>query len=146
MKKLFLSALMAIVVAASSFAAETENVSSAALSNFKSLFKHASNVSWTSTKNYSKATFVINNIRTEALYTPDGEFIGTNVAASVEDLPVRAKRTLAKKFDGYTVKEAIRFEGNTEGAYFISAENDKEAVVLKVDDRNDLSLVKTIRK
>jgi hypothetical protein len=146
MKKLLLSALMAVAVVVSSFAAETEKVSSATLNNFKFLFKHASDVSWTATKNYSKATFLINNIRTEALYTPDGEFIGTNVAASVEDLPVRAKRTLAKRFDGYTIKEAVRFEGNTEGAYFISAENDKEAVVLKVDDKNDLSMVQSRKK
>ena len=142
MKKLFISALLAITVAASSFAAEGNNVSNAAQNNFSSQFKHASDVQWTSGKNYTKATFVLNSVRTEALYSAEGEFIGTNQAITLEELPVNAKRTFAKKYEGYTVKEAIRFEGTEEGAYFISAENGKGSVILKVGDSGSISTVR----
>ena len=139
MKKLFISALLAITVAASSFAAGENTVNFAALKNFKAEFKKASDVQWTSGENYTKATFVLDNVRTEALYSAEGEFIGTNQAVTLEELPVSAKRAFAKKYDGYTVKEAIRFEGSQESAYYISAENEKGSVILKVEDNGDIS-------
>ena len=142
MKKLFISALLAITVAASSFAAGENTVNLAALKNFKAEFKKASDVQWSSGENYTMATFTLNNVRTQALYTPEGEFIGTNQAINLEELPVRAKREFAKKYDGYTVKEAIRFEGSQESAYFISAENEKGSVILKVEDNGSMSTVK----
>jgi hypothetical protein len=91
------------------------------------------------------ATFTLNNVRTQALYTPEGEFIGTNQAINLEELPVRAKREFAKKYDGYTVKEAIRFEGSQESAYYISAENEKGSVILKVEDSGSISTVRNSR-
>jgi hypothetical protein len=139
MKKLFISALLAITVAASSFAAEGSKVSYAVRNNFSYQFKKVSDVQWTSGENYTMATFTLNNVRTQALYTPEGEFIGTNQAITLEELPVRAKRAFAKKYEGYTVKEAIRFEGSQESAYYISAENEKGSVILKVEDNGDIS-------
>jgi hypothetical protein len=82
-------------------------------------------------------------VRTEALYSAEGEFIGTNQAITLEELPVNAKRAFAKKYEGYTVKEAIRFEGSQESAYYISAENDKGSVILKVEGSG---LISTVRK
>ena len=142
MKKLFISALLAITVAVSSFAAEGNNVSYTVRNNFSSQFKKASDVQWTSGENYTKATFVLDNVRTEALYSAEGEFIGTNQAITLEELPVNAKRAFAKKYDGYTVKEAIRFEGADQSAYYISAENEKGSVILKVEDSGSMSTVK----
>ena len=142
MKKLFISALLAITVAVSSFAAEGNNVSYTVRNNFSSQFKKASDVQWTSGENYTKATFVLDNVRTEALYSAEGEFIGTKQAITLEELPVNAKRAFAKKYEGYTVKEAIRFEGSQESAYYISAENEKGSVILKVEDSGSISTVR----
>ena len=141
MKKLFISALLAITVAASSFAAEGNNVSYTVRNNFSSQFKKASDVQWTSGENYTKATFILDNVRTEAFYSAEGEFIGTNQAITLEELPVNAKRAFAKKYDGYTVKEAIRFEGSQESAYYISAEDGRGSVILKVEDDGSMSKV-----
>lgn len=142
MKKLFITGLLAIAVAVSSVAAEGNEVNSAARNNFSSQFKRVSDVEWTSGANYTKATFVWNNVRTEALYDEAGEFIGTKQAIVLEELPVRAKRAFAKKYDGYTVKEAVRFEGSQESAYYIAAENEKSSVILKVEDNGSISTVK----
>ncbi|MEJ7682748.1 MAG: hypothetical protein WKG06_33795 [Segetibacter sp.] len=142
MKKLFISALLSVTVALSSFAAEGNKVSFTARNNFESQFKHASDVKWTSGENYTKATFILNNVRTEALYSEAGDFIGTNQAITLEELPVKAKRAFVKKYGGYTVKEAIRFEGTQESAYYISAENEKGSVILKVEDSGYMSTVK----
>lgn len=146
MKKLLITALFAVTVAISAFATGSEKVNYSALNNFKASFRLASDVTWKVSKTYISANFTENNVRTEALYTPDGEFIGTNTAVALEELPVRAKRNFAKKYGDYTVKEAIRFEGNEEGAYFVSAENEKESVVLKVADSGAVYTMKSTKK
>ena len=76
----------------------------------------------------------------EAFYNVDGEISGTSKAITLEDLPVNAKRSFAKRFNGYTVKEIIHFDGTEETAYYISAENDKETVILKVGVNEALPL------
>ena len=142
MKKLFMSALIAAAVSLSSFAAEGTKVNYSVRSNFESQFGNVSDVKWSSGDNYTKATFVLNNVRTEALYSTAGEFIGTNQAIALEELPVNAKRTFAKKYSNYTVKEAVRFEGTENSAYFIAAENEKGSVILKVEENGSISTVK----
>lgn len=79
-------------------------------------------------------------------YDLHGDLIGTSKNISLEKLPVSAKRVLANKYDGYTIKEVIHFEGVDEGAYYISAEKEKESVILKVSDSNSVSEFKKERK
>ena len=142
MKKLFISALLAATVALNSFAAEGTKVNYSVRSSFESQFNDVSDVKWTSGDNYTKATFVMNGVRTEALYNADGEFIGTNQAISLDELPVNAKRAFAKKYSNCTVIEAVRFRGLQDSAYFIAAENEKGSVILKVEDNGFISAVK----
>jgi len=145
MKKLFIATLLAVTVATSAFSAEIK-VSNAIEKKFKVEFKDASNVSWSMASEYAKATFVLDDVRMEAFYTQDGDMIGASRAISIDELPVVAKRTFVKKYDGYTVKEAILFEGADETAYFISAENDQESVIVKVTDNSQISTFKRTKK
>ena len=145
MKKLFFAALLAISVATSAFAAGT-NVNASVLRNFKMDFKNATNISWTAAEDYAKATFTVNNVKTEAFYNAEGELIGTSKNIELDELPVNAKRTFAKKFDGYTVKEVIHFEGSNESAYYLSAENNTEAVIFKVGENEQLTTYKKTKK
>lgn len=52
----------------------------------------------------------------------------------MDEVPTFAKRTFAKNYSDYTVKEAFRFRADDEEAYYISAENKKENIVLKVKE------------
>ncbi len=146
MRKLFIAALLAVTVASSAFAAGSSKVNSFALKNFNTQFTHASDVSWTTSENYIKAVFLNNNERMEAYYNSTGDLIGTSRSINTEVLPTSAKRTLAKKYDGYTVKEAIQFDGTEESAYFISLENDQESVILKVAENQQVSTIKQVKK
>jgi hypothetical protein len=145
MKKLFIAALFAVSFMTSAFATGTK-VSSAVLSNFKFQFKNVSDVDWKVGEGFAKATFVYNQVRTEAFYSPTGEMIGTSKGVTLDQLPVKAKRNFSKKYDGYNVTEAIRFDGTDEAAYYISAENEKESVIVKVNDIDEVSLVKRTKK
>src|SRR5206468_1765583 len=125
---------------------DTKKVNTVAVNNFKVEFKNASDVTWTATDTYVKATFILNSEKIEAFYNENGEKIGTSRAISIEELPVKAKRAFAKKFDGYTVKQAIEFNGTEETAYYIAADNEKEAVILKVTSSDELSTYKRTKK
>ncbi len=140
MKKLIIAAIIAVSVAGSAFAAPTVSVNYNVLSSFKSAFKGAADVQWTVKEDFVKASFIINNERIEAFYNQDGEEIGTSKTITLDAMPVDAKRAFAKLYSNYTVKEAIYFVGVDENAYFISAENEKETVIIKVTENNHVSV------
>lgn len=146
MKKLLIAALLAVSVVSTAFADDPSDVNATILYNFRNNFTDATNVMWTSKKDYVKAVFTLENTTVEAFYKLNGELIGTSRNISLEQLPISAKRTFAKRFQDYTVKEAIKFEGADEIAYYISAHNDKESVILKVDGTNQLSMFKKTKK
>jgi hypothetical protein len=146
MRRLFIGALLAVLVAGSAFATETKNVNLTTLNNFKSHFTKATDVNWTTTANYAKATFTENNQPMEAFYNIDGDMIGTSKKIALDELPVRAKRSFAKRFNGYTVNQAIYLQGADEEAYYISAENEKESVIVKVSFDQYLSIFKKEKK
>ena len=141
-----MAALMVVTVAASAFAKEPKIVNSAAVNNFAIEYKKASDVNWSTTDIYVKATFVLNQQRMEAFYNLEGDKIGTSKAFNTEELPTTAKRALAKKFNGYTVSQSIEFQGTDETAYFISADNEKESVILKVNGDGNLSTFQRTKK
>lgn len=145
MKKIFIAALLVATFAASAFANATK-VNYLALKSFGAEFKNASEISWTSNVNFIRATFVCEDQRMEAFYTPAGEKIGVSRGISVDELPVKAKRAFAKKYDKYNVKEAILFEGVEENAYYISADNETENVIVKVFDDGSVSVFKKTKK
>jgi len=145
MKKLFITALLAIAATAGAFATPTK-VSSAILANFNLDFKEASDVTWLVTNDYTKAAFTADNIKKEVYYNSHGDIIATSKSINTDELPMAAKRSFAKKFDGYNVIEAIKFEGFDELSYYISGENDKGSVILKVNEQNDVSVFERTKK
>src|SRR4051794_13442434 len=146
MKNVIFSALAAVIISTTAFATGENKISSVVLNSFKVDFKNATNVSWTSKTGYAKAAFVLDKREMEVFYNSSGEIFAVSKKIDLDELPVDAKRTFAKRYEGYTVKEAIKFEGADEDAYYISAENDKASVILKVDQHEDLSLFKSHRK
>jgi hypothetical protein len=51
----------------------------------------------------------------------------------MDEVPTFAKRTFAKNYSDYTVKEAFKFQADDETSYYIAGENEKENLVLKVN-------------
>ncbi len=144
MKKVLLAIALVISFATGFAAPSTNSVDINTLNNFKSYFKEAENVAWTSTKNYHQVTFDFAGKRTAAYYTFEGELIGTSTAITLESLPTNAKRVFAKKYNAYTVSEAHKFETGDETAYFISAAKDGESVIVKVSETGQVSLFKKL--
>ncbi len=142
MKKLFLSALLMVALATSSFA-DVNKINGRILNNFNSAFSEASNVQWTLKETFAKATFISDNEKMEAFYDLNGEMIGTSRAVTIEHMPTNVKREFAKKYADYVIKEMIRFDGMDETAFYISAENEKKSIIFKVSDAGTVSIFKT---
>ncbi len=142
MKKILLTAIIAVSLISSAFASPGKEVNYFVSNSFTEHYGDVEDVKWDVTSAYAKATFVLNNVETEAFYKLDGDFIGTTQAIAIEDLPIAAKRNFAKKYGSYIVKEAIKFIGNDETAYYISAENEKHSVVLNATNAG-ISVYKT---
>ena len=139
MKKLFVAVLLTVAATAGAFAAPAK-VNPTVLSSFKADFANAANVKWQIERDFIKAEFTTGTARMEAYYNADGNIIATSKSISLNEIPVNAKRSFAKKFAGYNATEAIKFTGFDETAYYISGENDKEKVILKVDENNQVSV------
>lgn len=144
MKKLFITALSAVAVFATAYA--SPKVSSVILARFNAEFKKADDVKWSTTNEYTKAAFTEDNAKTEVYYNVEGDIIAASKDITPDELPVKAKRSFARLFAGYNVKEAIRLESIDEVAYYISGENEKEAVILKVNENNQVSVFTRARK
>ncbi|HEX8333810.1 MAG TPA: hypothetical protein VF622_14405 [Segetibacter sp.] len=132
MKKLFIAALLTVTVATSAFTADDKKIDSRIIRNFNSEYADADKVTWSVKSSFVKASFEVDGQQTDAFYNFNGESIGCSRRITLDNLPLQAKRTFAKRYSDYTVKEAIKFDGNDESAYFISAENDKYSVILKI--------------
>lgn len=145
MRKLLFAALLAVSLSTSAFAEGTK-VSVSVANSFKTEFSNAANVTWDLKDEYAKATFTVDNVKMEAFYNQQGELIGKSKGVNLQDLPVSAKRAFAKKYQDYTVKEVIYFEGSDDSAYFLSAENEKESIIFKVGDNAQLTTFKQTKK
>jgi hypothetical protein len=140
MKKLFFAALLTVTVATSGFSKDVNKVNTRTQHNFNFEFKGAEKVNWTVKSNFAKADFTLDGQKMEAFYNLNGEMIGTSKNIALDQLPTNAKRLLAKRYNGYNITEAIRFEGTDESAYYISGENDKEKIILKVAEDSQVSV------
>lgn len=146
MKKILFAVLIATTVATSAFSSDTRKINTRILTNFKYDYNSASEVNWTLRPNFAKATFVLNGKSLEAFYNLNGDLIGSSSRITLNELPTSAKRAFAKRYTGYNVTEAIKFDGVQDNAFFISAENDKEKVIVRVGEDADVSVFDRTRK
>lgn len=127
MKKVFLSAALAVTTIASFAFATTKQVASTrARDSFAREFGGVSNVLWEEGKNsMQKASFIMDNQTVTAFFDDGGELIATTVSMSKEQLPVKVKLAIDKKLAGEAVVEIFSYEGDVESAYFIRTEKGK---------------------
>ncbi len=146
MKKFFISAILTLSIAVSAFASGTNAVSAAILRNFNAEYRNVAKVTWTVTPDYARAMFMLNEHKMEVFYNNDGDCIARSSNISLDELPVYAKRDFANTYPDFIVTEAIHFESPQETAYYISAENQKIKVILKVANNSKISTYQKIRK
>jgi len=94
--------------------ATTINVSYTVVNEFNASFTEAKDVTWTVNKNFQKADFTMNGVKTTAFYNLQGDFVALTESVSAKAIPAKAQTEIAKKFKGYTPAEMIVVQNNTE--------------------------------
>ncbi|HVT84741.1 MAG TPA: hypothetical protein VHD35_06045 [Chitinophagaceae bacterium] len=126
MKKIFLFMSFAIVVGmTSAFAGKDPKVGPRVQQSFKKEFPAADFVKWDKDQDYFKATFVLNDYRTEAWFSEEGELLGTVRNLLYDQLPLAVMRGIEKKYSAEDIIE-IREITNADGTtYKMTAINKK---------------------
>ncbi len=106
----FITILLSGAVVTGTFATP-KKVNSAIPANFKVEFKRAPDIKWKKTSDYTKAEFSVNNTKMEVYYNTAGDTIATSKGVTTDDLPVGAKRSFAKLFEGYNGKRSNPLRG-----------------------------------
>ena len=161
MKKIFLTAALAVSIFTGAFATETIKVTKASYqlqAELAKQFAGAENVSWSPTSVGQKADFQIDDVKMSAYFNNQGEYIGYAEAVTFKQLPSAAKKQLAETYRGYMVNEVLRFQPNpaTSGyermvgdnesaAYFVDLKGDSQEVLLKVTPQSDITIAKLIK-
>jgi len=122
-------------------------------------FPGAENVNWKTGAPFEIATFNYNGVITTAYYDLGSELVGTTTEKTFSDLPLHAQEHIKKNYSGYTPGKVILFDDNEyndtdmelfstvfddEDNYFVSMENDKETIILKVKMNGNVSFFKTL--
>ncbi len=132
MKKIFLSAVFAMLFATNSlFAAEVTEVNSVVLNAFKKQFTNAGDVEWNTGSNYFKASFLYNNNYVNAFYSQEGEFIATTRNISSVNLPILLQTSLKQKYNNYWISDLYELAKPESTSYYITLENADQKIILK---------------
>ncbi|MDT3401720.1 hypothetical protein [Mucilaginibacter terrae] len=117
MKKLTLLSALFAILSLSAIAADggkknddVSKVSSYVIRQFESEFYSAKDITWTVTEGFEKADFTVDNVKMAAYFDTNGKYLGHTEAVTYNVLPSHAKKQIAREYEGYHVKELIRFQ------------------------------------
>jgi len=145
MKKMILSLAIAFTTL-TAFAGNEDNVNQKVLNAFKNDFTAVSQVEWTMTDDYYKASFIYNDNYVYAYYSTEGELLGLTRNISPVDLPVYLQMNLKKKYSNYWISDLFEVAKNDATYYYVTLENADSKVVLKSTGGSDWSVFKTVKK
>ena len=149
MKKLFITALVALAIGTTAFASP-KSISAKVTNHFTNTFTKAQNVSWKTDEHFDKVSFVLNNEKVDAFYDMQGELMGTSKAIAFDKLPKSAIQTITTKytFPDYQVKECIEFlnVNNNETNYYVSFAAKNENIALEITRTGSVSVFSKTRK
>lgn len=141
--KLFFTALAALAITASSFAAGPETFNTKAQQSLATEFKDAKNVEWVTKGNLTEANFEWNGQKLQAFYNEEGEQVAISRVIAADKLPVKALQAINAKYGNYKTTEAIEFNSAEAGlSYYVSMENGTKKTILNVSPEGFISVFK----
>lgn len=134
MKKTILAlAVMLTMGLTNAFANKGEEINQWAMASFNKDFKGAKNVSWQQHKDYTKATFSLNNHVLFAYYNQEGELLAVIRNVLSDQLPIRLLTEIKNKYTHYWISELFEMATESQTTYYVTVENSDEKIVLKSD-------------
>jgi hypothetical protein len=146
-KKITSTLVLMMVVFTSIFASPNPaNVSRKVQSAFTEKFSDARNVSWTNHEKYIKANFTIDEQSMFAIFSVQGEFMGTGKNIQARHLPAKLQAQLEKKLPGGLISEVLEYGTEDESTYYASIENTEQTLYLKSLGFCTWEVIRTVKK
>ena len=121
MKKIILATAMMLMAGLTvAFAKDDEGVNNQIATSFSKDFTSATNISWNVQKDFTKATFTMNNQVMFAFYREDGSLIATARNILSEQLPINLLKSLRKDYGNYWISELFEINKEGQGSYYVT--------------------------
>lgn len=145
MKRILITLTVVLsLISFSSFA--NEGITPAALESFKSSFKNATDVVWTTTSNHYKATFALNGIYVSAYYDNNGAMVAVTRNISSLQLPVTLQTSLKKDHENFWISDLFEMANEDGTTYYATLENADSKIVLRSSSTSSWSVYKKMSK
>jgi hypothetical protein len=144
--KILLGVFVLITGISSAFANGTEDVNERIIRSFQKDFVGAQQVQWSTTKEFVRATFTLNEQIVYAYYSPDGNLLGVTRNIVSGQLPINLYTDLKKNYTDYWIADLFEMAANNENVYYVTLENSDYKLVLKSNGTNGWEVFKKERK
>ena len=146
MKKLFVSAALALAVVTSSFAGDMVKVDKKIQSAFQKEFASAFNPRWEAVGDgVYHVSFTQNSEVMDAYYNEDAELISIARYVNNDQLPLLVTKTLNQKFKGAEISQIRELVTENETSYLVTAKSDNGVVIARVFTSGGYQIVKKIK-
>jgi hypothetical protein len=139
-------AMMLMTGLTGAFAKNNEGISNEITTSFNKDFVSATNVSWNKQKDFTKATFTMNNQVMFAYYDESGSLIASARNILSEQLPINLMNDLKKGYGNYWISELFEMDRDGQASYYVTLENADETLILKSSSFNSWSTYKRSKK
>ena len=134
-----------LTIGTSAFANE-EEVNPAVLSSFQREFAFAKDVKWTVDQKFSIAFFYLADIRIQAVFSNDGEFLGTERNLLFNQLPLAVINSINSRFGSVGPYDIIERSSESGTVYKMTIEFANKIIQVQAGTSGDLSIIKKTRK
>lgn len=144
--KILLGVFVLITGISSAFANGKEDVNERIIKSFQKEFAGAQQVQWSTTKDYVRAIFTLNEQVVTAYYSPDGSLLGVSRNIVAGQLPISLFTDLKKNYTNYWISDLFEMATNNDNVYYVTLESSDHKLVLKSNGTNGWEVFKKERK
>lgn len=131
MKRILLTLTVLLSLFSMSSFANEGKVNEKVLASFENAFKNATEVNWTISENFCKASFSLNGQYAAAYYDESGQMIAVTRNISSTDLPVSLQASLKKGHDGLWISDLFEVANDMGTSYYVTLEDGDTRLILK---------------
>jgi hypothetical protein len=129
--KILIGVFVLLTGISSAFANGKEEVNDKIIKSFEKEFAGAKNAQWTTTKDFVKVTFTLNEQVVYAFYEPNGNLLGVTRNIISSQLPINLLTDLKKNYSTHWISDLFEMASNHENVYYVTLENGDQKLVLK---------------
>ncbi len=114
--------------------------------NFKHQYPNATVISYKVKGLYTEVNFIWNDMRLQAFYSQEGDFVATCREVVIGSLPLSVQMSLKNEYPNYITRDAIEYDDSDNGvSYFVTMIGQKATYLLRVSTGGTISVFKKMK-